>query len=95
MGQARALCPCYLQIPHSRGLLAGGALVSETVGEEEEDTVTVEGVVVTEVVVAFRPVKALVRAGEAVVAEDEGSGSAGLGQVIPLHSSGQNSRILM
>ena len=53
LGQERVLCLCSLQIPHSRGLLAGGALVSETVGEEEEDKVTVEGVVV-EVVVAFR-----------------------------------------
>ena len=86
LGHERALCPCSLHIPHSLGRLAGGTPVSVVA---EEDTV---GVVVEEdaVVDVLAAVEVLV-----VGLVTVGSGSAGLGQVVSLHSSGQNSRILL
>ena len=61
---------------------------------EEEDTV---GVVVVVVVVEEDTVVSVLAAVEVLVVGlvTVGSGSAGLGQVVSLHSSGQNSRILL
>ena len=90
LGHERALCPCSLHIPHSLGRLAGGTPVAVV----EEDTV---GVVVVVVVVVEDTVVTVLAAVEVLVVGlvTVGSGSAGLGQVVSLHSSGQNSRILL
>ena len=97
LGHERALCPVSLQIPHSLGLFAGGALVSESVGVEEEVAVAKAGVVVEVVVVVVAVVEVPVPE-EVLVAEDDevagGSGSAGLGQVIARYISETNSAIL-
>ena len=91
LGHEQALCPCSLHIPHSLGRLAGGTPVSVV---EEEDTV---GVVVVVLVVVEDTVVSVLAAVEVLVVGllTVGSGSAGLGQVGSLHSSGQNSRILL
>ena len=95
LGHERALCPCSLHIPHSLGRLAGGTPVSVV---EEEDTVGVVVLVVVLVVVVEEDAVVDVLAAVEVLVVGlvtVGSGSAGLGQVVSLHSSGQNSRILL
>ena len=83
------MCPLSLQIAHSLGLLAGGALAF--VGMEEEVVVMEEPVAEEEEAAAVEvPV-----AQEEVVVVSDGSGTAGLGQVVSLHSSGQYSLILL
>ena len=103
----RALYPCSLQIPHSLGRLAGGTLVSvEGVVEEEEvrvleeneegreDTVVVAVVAEDPVACELAGVERVVEDAEVVLASVV-SGMEGLGQVVSLLSSGQNSQILL
>ena len=94
LGHERALCPCSLHIPHSLGRLAGGTPVSVV---EEEGTVGVVVLLVVVVVVVEDTVVGVLAAVEVLVIGlvTVGSGSADLGQVVSLHSSGQNSRILL
>ena len=97
LGHERALCPCSLHIPHSLGRLAGGTPVS-VVEEEGTGTVGVVALVVVVVVVVEEDaVVGVLAAVEVLVIGlvTVGSGSADLGQVVSLHSSGQNSRILL
>ena len=94
VGHERALCPCSLQIPQSLCLLEGGALVS--VGAE----VTL-GIVQEEVVAEEKTEVVTEEETEVVAVEDEvvvlagGGSTTGLGQVISLAVSGQNSLILL
>ena len=100
------MCPCSLQIPHSLGRLAGGTLVSSAVEgvvevrvveveeEEREDTVVVAVVAEDPVACELTDMERVVEDAEVVLVA-VGSGMEGLGQVVSLLSSGQNSQILL